>query len=74
LGDMSGEELASKLRETPKTANIPIIFLSVLFSKTEEIEKEDFFRNYVVFTKPYNIKELLTAIESLCEKEKMLSK
>jgi len=74
LGDMPGEELAVILRETPKTANIPIIFLSALFSKTDEIEKEEFFRDYMVFTKPYNIKELLTAIESLCEKEKMLSK
>jgi len=65
LGDMSGEEVATKLRKDPKTKNIPIIFLSALFSKTDKIEKGYAFSGKKMFAKPYDMEKLLTAIEEL---------
>ena len=67
LGDMPGEEVATKLREDPKTKNIPIIFLSALFSKKEvnEVEKGHVFDDVKMFAKPYDMEKLLTAIEEL---------
>ena len=65
LGDMSGEEVAARLGENPKTGNIPIIFLSALFSKTDETEKGCAFSGRKMFAKPYDMEKLLTAIEEL---------
>ena len=65
LGDMLGEEVAAKLREGPKTRNIPIIFLSALFSKKDEVEKGYIFSNEKMFAKPYDMEKLLTTIEQL---------
>lgn len=63
LGDMLGEEVAAKLKEDVKTKDIPIIFLSALFSKKEEIEKDHVFGDHVMFAKPYDTQELVNAIE-----------
>jgi len=65
LGDMLGEEVAAKLREDPKTKNIPVIFLSALFSKEDEVENGYVFGDEKMFTKPYEMGKLLTAIEKL---------
>ncbi len=62
LGDMLGEEVAAKLQEHPKTKDIPVIFISALFSKTDEIDKDHSFGGNVMFAKPYNTEELMTAI------------
>ncbi len=65
LGDMLGEEVAAKLREDPRTKDIPIIFLSALFSKKDEIEMGHVFGDEKMFAKPYDMEKLLTAIEEL---------
>lgn len=65
LGDMLGEEVAAKLRADPKTKNIPIIFLSALFTKTDEEGDERIFTDMKTFAKPYEMEKLLTAIEDL---------
>src|SRR4030042_517037 len=65
LGDMLGEEVAARLREDPKTKDIPIIFLRALFSAKDEVEREHVFDNEKMFTKPYDMKKLLTVIEEL---------
>ncbi len=69
LGDMPGEEVAAKLKEDDKTKNIPIIFLSALFSKKDEIEKGHVFRGYVMFAKPYEKQKLITAIRKLLRED-----
>ncbi len=69
LGDMPGEEVAAKLKENVKTKNIPIIFLSALFSKKEEIEKDHVFCGHVMFAKPYEKQKLITAIRKLLREE-----
>ncbi len=65
LGDMLGEEVAARLRENPKTKDIPIIFLSALFSKKDEVERGHVFDNEKMFAKPYDMKKLLTVTEEL---------
>jgi len=65
LGDMLGEEVAAKLREDPRTKDIPIIFLSALFSKRDEMEMGHVFGDEKMFAKPYDMEKLLTAIEEL---------
>jgi len=65
LGDMLGEEVAVKLRKDPKTKDIPIIFLSALFSAKNEVERGHVFDNEKMLAKPYDMKKLLTMIEEL---------
>jgi DNA-binding response OmpR family regulator len=65
LGDMLGEEVAVKLRRDPKTRDIPIIFLSALFSEKDEVERGHVFNNEKMLAKPYDMKKLLTMIEKL---------
>ncbi len=65
LGDMLGEEVAGELKRDPQTENIPIIFLSVLFTKTDEAGRGGSFGGSTIFTKPYDIEELVTVIEKL---------
>ncbi len=69
LGDMLGEEVDTKLKEDVKTKNIPIIFLSALFSKKEEIEKDHVYGGHVMFAKPYEKQKLITAIRKLLREE-----
>jgi len=65
LGDMLGEEVALKLRTNPKTKDIPIILLSALFSKNDEVEKGHVFGSVKMLAKPYDMEILLPAIEEL---------
>ena len=65
LGDMLGEEVAAKLQSYPKTKDIPIVFLSALFSKTDEVEKCHSFNGKPMFAKPYDMVELLAGGENV---------
>jgi DNA-binding response OmpR family regulator len=62
---MDGSETAAKLHNDPKTKNIPILFLTCLFTKREEhIEGHEVGRNLFV-AKPYDPSDLLKEIEKL---------
>ena len=63
LPDMLGGEVAAKLKDNPITRLIPVIFLSAMFSKTEESIKGHVIGDNLMFAKPYDIQELLKAIE-----------
>ncbi len=65
LGDMLGKEVANELKGDPLTEGVPIIFLSALFSKTDEAGSGRSFGGGTIFAKPYDIEELVTAIEKL---------
>jgi len=73
LGDMLGEEVAAKLRDDPETKDIPIIFLSALFSKEDEIKNCHIFNGSYMFAKPYDVEELLAVIEKLVGRRRKLS-
>jgi len=60
------------LKETPETKNIPIIFLSCLYSKKEDVEKDYMLRDGVYVSKPYEIEELVTKIKKLIREEETL--
>lgn len=64
MGEMSGTELAEKLKENPETADIPIIFLTAKTSDADTVEglrlgADDY------IPKPYSIKVVLARIEAV---------
>lgn len=65
LPDMLGGEVAAKLKESIENKNIPIIFLSAMFSKTEESKKGHVVGSSMMFAKPYDRQELLAAIKKM---------
>jgi len=65
LPDMLGGEVAAKLKESIENKNLPIIFLSAMFSKTEESRKGHVVGSSMMFAKPYDRQELLTAIKKI---------
>ena len=62
---MSGTEVAETPRNDPITKEIPIIFLTALQSKEDEIRRNHQVGPYFVFAKPFDTKELLNKIEQL---------
>lgn len=62
MPEMSGSEVAEKLKKDPLTKNIPVMFLTCLFTKKDEIEMgHETGGNYFV-AKPYDPNELLEEI------------
>ena len=62
---MDGGELAQKLRDTPETKDIPVIFLTGLLSKEIEANKNHIVGGHIMFAKPCDFGELLAHIERL---------
>jgi len=62
---MDGPEVAIKLKENPLTKDIPVMFLSCLYPKKEEIQKGHMVGVQVMFAKPYDPDELVGMIEEL---------
>ena len=65
LGDMSGEEVAEKLRKHQNTKNVPVIFMSALL-ETNEMPAID---NSIAITKPFDADELLAAVAKMLNKK-----
>ena len=64
LGDMSGVQIAARLKNTPETADIPIIMLTAKDSETDmivglSVGADDY------ITKPFNTKILIARIEAV---------
>ena len=65
---MDGSETAAVLRNDPKTKEIPIMFLTCLFTKREErLEGHEVGHNFFV-AKPYDPKDLIAEIAKLIGK------
>ena len=60
---MDGSEVASILRSKPETKNIPILFLTCLFTKQEEKTCGHVLGQNFFIAKPYDVNELLTEIQ-----------
>jgi len=60
---MEGSEVAAKLKENPLTKNIPIIFLTAILSKEEELNKKHMIADHIIFAKPFDTEELLSQIK-----------
>ncbi len=65
MSGMDGAEVSTELKENPRTKNIPIIFLTALYSKNQEIKKGNFVGGNVFMSKPYEIDELIEMINLL---------
>ena len=65
MPDIDGPDVAARLKENPKTKDIPVIFLTCLYSKSEEAEKGHQLRNDMIFAKPYDSEDLVSTIEGL---------
>ncbi len=73
LPDINGREVADWLKQNSSTRNIPILFLTALYSKEDEIRKDHVLDDNMLFTKPYNRQELQTAVKRLmADKKKIL--
>lgn len=66
---MDGTEIAAKLKEDPETKDIPVIFLTCLFSKKEEKEQGCVIGGRVFIAKPYSIEGLSAQIEKLVNQQ-----
>jgi len=65
MPDMDGTEVAGKLREDPMTKDIPVMFLTCLYTKGEERENRSTIGNNLMVAKPYDMEELLVGIEKV---------
>lgn len=70
---MDGTEVAAELRENPETEDIPVMFLTCLYPKEKEVERGNMIGVHLMFAKPYDIEEMLTAIETLMREKKRIS-
>lgn len=62
---MDGSQIAAVLHDDPKTKNIPILFLTCLFTKREEhLEGHEIGKNFFI-AKPYEPKELVDEIAKI---------
>ncbi len=64
MSDLDGMTVSQTLKDDPTTKNIPIIFLTGLQPKNEESKNHRSGDN-IVFSKPFNSKELVGAIKQL---------
>lgn len=69
MPDIDGMEVAARLKEDPKTKDIPVIFLTCLFSKREEEEQGCVVGGRVFIAKPYSIEGLSAQIERLVNRQ-----
>jgi len=69
MPDIDGGEVARRLKESPETGNIPVIFLTGMFPKREGEEEGREVGGHILFDKPYDILKLISAMEELMQKQ-----
>ena len=62
LPDLLGGQVAEAIQGIPEMRDIPIIFLTALLAKNEERKYGRIVGGRIMFAKPYDAEELLTAI------------
>ncbi|MCK5306572.1 MAG: response regulator [Candidatus Omnitrophica bacterium] len=65
MPEIDGCEVAAILKQDTQTANIPIIFLTALYSKKEEAKKGKMIAGNIFLSKPFEVEELLKTIEKM---------
>ncbi|MFH1338858.1 MAG: response regulator [Candidatus Omnitrophota bacterium] len=69
MPDMSGSEVAAALSEDPATAGIPIIYLTGILTKKEELSIKKTGRHFIM-AKPTTGKEILEKVEQVLAAQK----
>jgi len=62
---MDGPEIATRLKESPGTRDIPVMFLTCLYAKAEESESGHLVGDRLIFAKPFDSEELTDTIKRL---------
>jgi DNA-binding response OmpR family regulator len=62
---MDGPEVDAKLKEDTKTKDIPVMFLTSLYTKKEESVHKYTAGDSVMFAKPYDMDELVAGVEKM---------
>jgi two-component system, OmpR family, alkaline phosphatase synthesis response regulator PhoP len=65
MPEMGGEEAGEILRSSPATKDIPIIFLTCLFTKQDEKKDGHTLGKNIFVAKPYDVKELLEIVRRI---------
>ena len=63
MPNIEGGEVVELLQEDLQTQDIPIIFVTALLSKDEEIRRKNVISGHYFLSKPYKIEELLEKID-----------
>lgn len=63
MPDIEGGDVVSILEEDPETQNIPIIFVTALLTKQEEVRRQNMLGKHSFFSKPYKLDRLLEEID-----------
>lgn len=70
MPDMDGTEVALALEKDFSTKDIPLIFLTGMLTKKEELPEKKTGRHHYAIAKPVTTTELLKVIESALQEEK----
>src|SRR5260221_553627 len=62
---MSGSDIAEKLKSSPLTENIPIVFLTGMVTDQEVVQRGNFIGGHYFMAKPIKLDELVAVIKKL---------
>ena len=65
MPDMDGGQVAEELKLQPETRDIPVLFLTGLYTKEQETKKGHMIAGNMILAKPCESKKLLTMINTL---------
>ncbi len=65
MPDMDGGQVAEELKLRPETKDIPVLFLTGLYTKEQENEKGHMIAGNMILAKPCESKKLLTIINTI---------
>ncbi len=68
MPDISGIELAKRMKNDDQLKYIPIIFLTAVFSEEVSAQAKEFMSNVVILGKPINVKEIIACMEKVLNK------
>jgi len=63
MPDIEGGDVVTILEDNPQTQDIPIIFVTALLTKQEEIRRQNMMGKHSFFSKPYKLERLLEEID-----------
>jgi two-component system alkaline phosphatase synthesis response regulator PhoP len=63
MPDIEGGDVVTILEANPQTQDIPIIFVTALLTKQEEIRRQNIMGKHSFFSKPYKLERLLEEID-----------
>ena len=71
LPDMDGREIAARLKDHPVIGNIPVLFLTALYSRAQQHQQNNMLQGHLLFSKPYDIDELMAAVKQIINESKV---